>query len=358
MIIRVQHEENPFTLIRKSSLEDNRLSFKARGILAYLIGKPNHWTVRVQDLVNQGTDGATAVRSGLNELRKFGYMVRRLHRGADGKIIRTEVAVYETPQHKEDSDCTEGFEEDTTPPLEDSKSAINAHENRKCGFPHYGQAELRATAPLVSNEVLASNEVRVAPPSGADRSSNKKSSEENKSEKTEETRGSKFDPLPGYQTDTPKVAVSDANGFTFPDQEEQPQQKSPTVKAAEELHKQLLARRKVMRPPNIQKWAESFRKLLLESDLGITRFEKVLYWYVQHIDEDDYMPAAYSAQTFCDKFLTIERQMQMRCKGAEQDDAPVPQGIIVKGTKESYEAYRKQMDEDDKGPYWEEIKNR
>jgi hypothetical protein len=146
-----------------------------------------------------------------------------------------------------------------------------------------------------------------------------------------------------------RVAVSDANGFTFPEEKETPRPPSPTRKAAEELHRQLAIRRKVMRPPNLEKWAEAFRRLLLDSDVGITRFERVLYWYVDHIDEDEFMPAAYSAQTFCDKFLTIERQMELR-GGGTVDDTPtaVAAGTIRHVSQEEGEAIRQKLiDEED-----------
>jgi hypothetical protein len=302
MIIRVEHRENPYTLIRKASIEDRRLSFKARGILAYLIGKPNHWKVRTQDLINQGTDGETSIQSGLKELYKYGYMVKKLLRGPDGKLNGTEVVVYETPQNDEEGDRDAGdiFDE-PTPPTKEAKTATNAHNHREGCFTSPGLPPARFTGPLVSNELLASNEVRVAPPSGADRPPPKEPS--------------------GTEEAAKRVVVSDANGFAFPEEKETTRPPSPTRKAAEELHRQLAIRRKVMRPPNLEKWAEAFRRLLLDSDVGITRFERVLYWYVEHIDEDEFMPAAYSAQTFCDKFLTIERQMELR-GGGTVDDTP------------------------------------
>ena len=69
----VSRREDPFARITKSMLNDSRLSWRAKGILSYLLGKPEGWKMRVDDLANHSTDGKTAIRSALNELRAFGY---------------------------------------------------------------------------------------------------------------------------------------------------------------------------------------------------------------------------------------------------------------------------------------------
>jgi hypothetical protein len=72
-IVLCGRKEDPFARVSKTMLTDNRLSFKAKGILAYLLGKPPHWKVRVTDLANQSTEGPASIRAGLMELRQHGY---------------------------------------------------------------------------------------------------------------------------------------------------------------------------------------------------------------------------------------------------------------------------------------------
>ena len=57
----------------KSFLEDSRLSYKAKGILAYLLSKPDNWKVIVGNLVNYSADGKASVYAGLKELKECGY---------------------------------------------------------------------------------------------------------------------------------------------------------------------------------------------------------------------------------------------------------------------------------------------
>lgn len=54
--------------------QDDRLSYKARGIMAYVMSKPDDWDVWKSDLVqNSVKDGETAVQSGVRELIDLGY---------------------------------------------------------------------------------------------------------------------------------------------------------------------------------------------------------------------------------------------------------------------------------------------
>lgn len=94
-IIRVQKRPSNFVLIDKSFLEDTRLSYKAKGILAYLLSKPDNWKVIVGNLVNYSADGKASVYAGLKELRKCGYYEKVPIRNDKGHFIRWESTVYE-----------------------------------------------------------------------------------------------------------------------------------------------------------------------------------------------------------------------------------------------------------------------
>ena len=97
-IIRVQKRPSNFVLIDKSFLEDTRLSYKAKGILAYLLSKPDNWKVIVGNLVNYSADGKASVYAGLKELRKCGYYEKVPIRNDKGHYVRWESTVYECPE--------------------------------------------------------------------------------------------------------------------------------------------------------------------------------------------------------------------------------------------------------------------
>lgn len=83
--IHVTHRKaDPFTRILNSSIRDARLSFKARGLLAFMIGQPHNWQTRVGWIEEQTTEGREAIRSAITELEKFGYLTREKRRAEKG----------------------------------------------------------------------------------------------------------------------------------------------------------------------------------------------------------------------------------------------------------------------------------
>ncbi len=98
-IIRVRRCPNNFVTMDKTFLEDTRLSFKAKGILAYLLSKPDNWKVIVGNLVNYAADGKASVYAGLKELKECGYYQKVPVRDEKGRrILRWESTIYEIPE--------------------------------------------------------------------------------------------------------------------------------------------------------------------------------------------------------------------------------------------------------------------
>ena len=85
-----------FVPIPRDTMRDKRLSFKARGLLGYLLDMPEGWDVRSEYLATQGKEGRDAVQTGLKELRKYGYYRLERRRLLDGRIVMG-TAVSESP---------------------------------------------------------------------------------------------------------------------------------------------------------------------------------------------------------------------------------------------------------------------
>lgn len=94
MIIRVASHQNHYTVIRNKTLRDSRLSFKARGLLAYLLSLPDDTTLDRRRLEDAGPDGQMAIRTALQELAAAGYLCHEKHQDSHGRW-RTEATVYE-----------------------------------------------------------------------------------------------------------------------------------------------------------------------------------------------------------------------------------------------------------------------
>lgn len=98
-IIRVQKRASNMILLDKGFLEDARISFKAKGILAYLLSRPEGEQITVQRLIRNFREGKAAIYAGLKELKECGYYEKVPVRNAEGTyIIRWESIVYEVAQ--------------------------------------------------------------------------------------------------------------------------------------------------------------------------------------------------------------------------------------------------------------------
>jgi len=52
-IIRVEHDrEKPYTIIDNRTINDDRISWDALGLLTWLLSKPDQWVIRVSALTN------------------------------------------------------------------------------------------------------------------------------------------------------------------------------------------------------------------------------------------------------------------------------------------------------------------
>jgi len=97
-IVKVKKYNDPYVQIDKRVIEDARLSWKAKGMLVYLLSKPDDWQVRVKDLVKKAKDGREAALSGLTELIDTGYATREQSHTEGGKWAETVYTIAEEPQ--------------------------------------------------------------------------------------------------------------------------------------------------------------------------------------------------------------------------------------------------------------------
>lgn len=76
-LIRGHHSfDDHFTQIPNAWLRDNRLSFKARGILSLIMSHREGWSLSIQSLADQNLEGKDAIRSAIEELEIAGYLTR------------------------------------------------------------------------------------------------------------------------------------------------------------------------------------------------------------------------------------------------------------------------------------------
>lgn len=132
-IIKVIRRDNPFAQIDKSVFEDTAISWKAKGILGYLLTKPNDWKVNVADIVKRSPksngqskkgNGEDAVYQALKELRVAGY-ARLIMKREKGVIVGTEWEVSEVKFENPDTVLPDRDNPDTAKPDTDNPDYTN-----------------------------------------------------------------------------------------------------------------------------------------------------------------------------------------------------------------------------------------
>lgn len=96
-IFRVERTRD-YTVMCNYHLRDQNLSLKAKGLLSMMLSLPDDWNYTTKGLATICKEGVEAIGTGLKELEKAGYIVRRLLRGDHGRITDTEYIIYERPQ--------------------------------------------------------------------------------------------------------------------------------------------------------------------------------------------------------------------------------------------------------------------
>ena len=88
---------NRYLVIDQRIIEDARISWAARGLLAYLLSRPDNWKVLIKDLQRRGNLGRDGVYSLLKELRHFGYVQYQGVRDKQGRLRGGIYTVREIP---------------------------------------------------------------------------------------------------------------------------------------------------------------------------------------------------------------------------------------------------------------------
>lgn len=97
MAVLKKHQRQTYTIIDNTALRDDTLSWRATGLLAYLLGLPDDWSINTTDLSRRKTDGRTSTASAMTELEDAGYIIRKKERDNAGRY-RTVVHCAESPE--------------------------------------------------------------------------------------------------------------------------------------------------------------------------------------------------------------------------------------------------------------------
>ena len=81
---KVNLEQNNFTVMTNYHLRDKNLSYKAKGLLSFMLSLPNDWDYSLKELVAISKESKDAIRSILNELKHHHYLKIEPSRNENG----------------------------------------------------------------------------------------------------------------------------------------------------------------------------------------------------------------------------------------------------------------------------------
>lgn len=121
MIKRAPRAAN-YSVIDNRLLDNEFLSWGAKGLLCYLLSKPDNWIISREQLSKASSNGQCSVRGFINELESAGYVKRTRTQTPDGKF-HWESTVSEVPEMpggkpQQDDEPLVGFPPMVFPPME------------------------------------------------------------------------------------------------------------------------------------------------------------------------------------------------------------------------------------------------
>jgi len=142
---RIRREHTTcYTVITNELIQDIRLSWKARGIMIYLLSMPEDWEFNLVDLANRAPDGKAALRSGVAELESAGYVRIEKERSPTGTFDGWTWHVFEQPEPRSENRTSDKLKSD-------NRTLQSKQEQKKQG----AQNAPVADAPIVSAPPVA-----------------------------------------------------------------------------------------------------------------------------------------------------------------------------------------------------------
>lgn len=251
MIFKVFRHEGNFTTISNAPFENPDLSFKAKGVLAYLLTRKKDWIIHVNDLKNHSTNGRDSIYGALKELRQAGHAEIRTER-KDGRIFQKYWAIYEEPVLTRESTIL--------------KSRIKKTRT-------------------VSKDLLI-----------------------NKDERYNEARSRAASDVPSFDMETSPIKKYDYSPKLV-ELFYQELAKIRKHKARADLPTGDSPASKQRRKHTFYQWEQESNLLLYELRGDIEMAKKVMVWYFKHRKDDKFMPACYAMRTFREKFEYLQCRM-------------------------------------------------
>jgi hypothetical protein len=145
-IVRAERPKANFTILQNSVIRDERLSFRARGILAFILSMPDNWSTSSDHLSRVSMEGRDAIRAAMKELQHAGYIQRIRQQSTRGHWQTVTIvhdspvdnpvdkwAIYPLPKTGFQASVNQAIIEELTT-KDSGYSSSETYSSRECGF--------------------------------------------------------------------------------------------------------------------------------------------------------------------------------------------------------------------------------
>ena len=159
-VFKIEKNKN-YTIMSNHHLRDKSLSYKAKGLLSFMLSLPEDWDYSINGLVKVSKEGKKAIRAMLEELEENHYLIRKRIQLKNGQFDY-EYHIYEMPYNQKGNTDEGNTEEDT----EINTNIININkQNDKEDRPKtsFFDAEKhnRLTLELIDRGYIAENDIQL-----------------------------------------------------------------------------------------------------------------------------------------------------------------------------------------------------
>lgn len=129
--VKTKKERN-YTVLDNTFIQDASLSWKAKGLMTYLLSLPDDWEIHLSEIEKHSTDGKAALRSAINELKEHGYL-RAEQKRKDNRFAEMIYVIIENPAENEKSlftDFQETEKQETEKLNSENQTLQNTNTNK------------------------------------------------------------------------------------------------------------------------------------------------------------------------------------------------------------------------------------
>lgn len=93
-------KKTDYTVIDNNIFKNKKLSLKGKGMICTMLSLPDNWQFTEEGLAELSNDSRTGIRTTLNELMQYGYLVRERNRNEKGRLTDMTYTIYEEPMYQ------------------------------------------------------------------------------------------------------------------------------------------------------------------------------------------------------------------------------------------------------------------